>query len=310
LTKVFHIWQKVKEVTSRFFGTFSYQPRDREDRHRSAKPFTSVRIRPRRQLLCFGTIFCCLLFNTNKVQAQKTYKHGVFWGRLVLADRISNKMKWELYAQKRTQNIPGKKSIFGGPHFSSIWLWLNYQVNKELKISVSPIGYFDSNLFFTLPDDAKNPGVKEFRWTVRAEYEIKKWLNYSNRYSVEYRTRDLSHTNNYQPNWRLRYQLKLEKPVKGILSKEKPVSFYVSDEVFIQFGKAVRSNANVFDQNRIAAGLSYEIFPNIKASVSYLNIWQQRINGKDFDQANVLWAVLTFDNLFSQFKKQYQTENQ
>ncbi|MEI9911209.1 MAG: hypothetical protein WDO71_16995 [Bacteroidota bacterium] len=71
----------------------------------------------------------------------------------------------------------------------------------------------------------------------------------------------------------------------------------------MQFGKAVRGNVNVFDQNRIAAGFSYEFVKNVKAGVTYLNIQQQRVNGKDFDNANVLWVVLTFDNLFSQFKK-------
>jgi hypothetical protein len=248
-------------------------------------------------------VYLLLLVNPFTGHAQKTYKHGVFWGRLVLSDRISDKLKWELYCQKRTQNIPGHKNIFGGPHFFSLWAWLNYQVNNEVKLSFSPVGYFDSHLFFTNPEDAGNPGVKEFRWTARAEHEKRKWLNYANRYSVEYRVRDLQHNGNYRPNWRIRYQLRFEKPVKGILSEKKPVSFSLSDEVFIQFGKAVRGNANVFDQNRIVAGVAYEFLHNIKAGINYLNIRQQRINGKEFDNANVLWIVLTFDNLFSQLKK-------
>lgn len=253
--------------------------------------------------------YLLVLVVPSTARAQKTYKHGVFWGRLVLSDRVSDKLKWELYCQKRTQNIPGHKNIFGGPHFFSLWLWLNYQLNDELKLSVSPAGYFDSNLFFTYSEDAGNPGIKEFRWTARAEHEKKKWLNYAGRYSVEYRVRDLQHNGNYQPNWRIRYQLRFEKQVKGILSERKPVSFSLSDEVFIQFGKAVRGNANVFDQNRIAAGISYELLHNVKASINYLNIRQQRINGKDFDNADVLWIVLTLDNLLSQLKKKPGSDN-
>ncbi len=256
----------------------------------------------RKTALCSFFIFFCI-----SLSAQKTYRHSVFWGRLVLSDRITDKIKWEFYGQKRTQNIPGHKSLFGGPHFLSAWLWFNYQLNKEVKLSVSPFGYFDSHLFFTTPLDAENPGVKEFRWVARLEHEKKKWLNYANRYSLEYRTRDLQNNGNYQPNWRIRYQLKLEKQVTGIFSHTKPVTFSLADEVFIQFGKAVKGNANVFDQNRIVAGFSYEFLKNIKAGVSYLNIRQQRINGKEFDNADVLWVVLTFDNLFSQFKKQKST---
>lgn len=238
------------------------------------------------------------------VHAQRTVHHGVFWGRLVLSDKISDKFKWELYLQKRTQNIPGDKNIFGASHFYSAWLWLNYGLSKNLRLSVSPIGYFDSYAFLTEPKDIEVPGIKEFRWVVRLEQEQKfKYFNYSNRYSVEYRRRDINQDDVYLPNWRLRYQARLEKPVKGILSKDKPVSFFVADEVFIQFGKAVRNNPNVFDQNRISAGFSYEVLKNIKTSISYLNIIQQRINGKQFDDAHCIWVVLTFDNLFSQFKK-------
>lgn len=248
-------------------------------------------------------VFLSAIFYPFKAHTQNTYRHGVFWGRVVLSDKITNKLKWELYCQKRTQNIPGEKNIFGGPHFLSLWSWLNYQANKELKLSFSPLGYFDSNLFFTNPGDENNPGVKEFRWTARAEYEKKKWLNYANRYSIEYRIRDLQNNGNYQPNWRVRYQLRFEKTLKGVLSNDKPLSFSIGDEIFIQFGKAVRGNPNVFDQNRIFAGFSYEIFHNIKMTVNYLNIRQQRISGKDFDNANAVWVVLAFDNLFSQFKR-------
>jgi len=234
--------------------------------------------------------------------SQVTRHHGVFWGRLVLADKLTEKLKWELYLQKRTQNIPGEKSIFGASHFSSVWFWLNYSVSKNLRLSVSPFGYFDSYAFLTEPGDVDIPGVKEFRWTARLEQEQKfRIFKFSNRYGVEYRRRDLLHNSDYQPNWRIRYMAKLEKSVPGIL-KNKPVSFFLTDEVFIQFGKAVRQYPNVFDQNRISAGFSVDLLRNIKISASYLNIIQERLNGRDFDDAHSLWVVLTLDNLFSQFR--------
>jgi hypothetical protein len=240
-------------------------------------------------------------------KSQRTYHHGVFWGRLVLSDRITDKLKWEVYLQKRTQNIPGQKNIFEADHFYSTWLWFNFALAKNLKLSLSPFGYFDSYAFLSKASDVANPGIKEFRWTVRLENEQRfKYVTYSNRYSLEYRRRDLYQNDVYLPNWRVRYMVRLEKPVTGILSKSKPLSFFMSDEVFLQFGKAVRGNPNVFDQNRISVGVSYEVLKNVKTSVSYLNILQQRNSGKEFDNADVLWLVLTFDNLFSQFKRQKQ----
>lgn len=239
-----------------------------------------------------------------KTFSQNTRQHGVFWGRLILADRINDKWKWELFVQKRTQNIPGHKSIFGALHYNAIWFWLNYRINKNLKLYLSPIGYFDSYAFLTKAEDVDLPGVKEFRFSARLEQELKgRVVNFSNRFTVEYRRRDINFNDVYIPNWRLRYMARLEKPVKGILRNDKPVAFFIGDEVLVQFGKAVKNNASIFDQNRASAGFSLEVVKNIKTSFAYLNIFQQRASGKSFDDANALWAVVTFDNLFSQFKK-------
>lgn len=238
----------------------------------------------------------------NHLQSQVTRHHGVFWGRLVLGDKITEKLRWEGYLQKRTQNVPGDKNIFGAPHFSSVWLWLNYSLAKTLKLSVSPFGYFDSYTFLTKPDDVEIPGIKEFRWVVRLEQEQKlKWLNYSNRYGFEYRRRDINNNNQYLPNWRIRYQARMERSLSKTLNTNKQISVFLANEIFLQFGKAVRNNPNVFDQNRMSIGCSTELFKNTKLSLSYLKIIQERNNGKDFDDANCIWAVLTFDNLFSQF---------
>lgn len=235
--------------------------------------------------------------------AQKTYNHGVFWGRIVLADTINSKLKWEVLLQKRTQDA-GTGNPFSTPHFVSIWPWLNYSLSKTTRIMISPLGYFDSHLFYNDPLEVKNEGVKELRISLRAENEQKLTLfNFSNRYTLEYRMRDLKYNGDYLHNWRVRYMFKLEKPLRHILSDDKPLSLFVSDEVFVQFGEAVKNNPNVFDQNRVNIGFAYEVVKNIKFSVSYLNIKQSRISGKEFDDANALWIILNFDNLFSQFKK-------
>jgi hypothetical protein len=245
------------------------------------------------------------LLSFSAANAQKTYNHGVFWGRVILADTINSKFKWELYLQKRTQTTSANSAnIFSAPHFFSIWPWLSYKVSKNTKVSVSPIAYFDSHLFYNSPEEVKAEGVKEYRTSLRLENEQKfRLFNYSNRYSLEYRLRDFKHVKNFEPNWRVRYMLKLEKPFLNVLSEDKPVSVFVSDEVFVQFGRAVRNNPNIFDQNRINFGASYEAVKNVKFSASYLNIIQQRVSGEEIDNAHALWLVLTLDNFFSQFKK-------
>ncbi|WP_078351537.1 DUF2490 domain-containing protein [Mucilaginibacter pedocola] len=247
------------------------------------------------------TVLACVI--TSVSYGQKTYGHGVFWARVVLADTINSKLKWEVFLQKRTQDA-GTGNIFSAPHFFSIWPWLSYTLSKTTRVSLSLVGYFDSHLFYNDPSEVKDEGVKEYRISLRAENEQRSRLfNYSNRYSLEYRMRDLKYNGDYLPNWRVRYMLKFEKPLLHVFSHEKPLSVFVSDEVFIQFGEAVKNNPNVFDQNRISFGFAYEVVKNIKFSASYLNIRQSRISGKEFDNANALWMIVTFDNLFSQFKR-------
>ena len=254
--------------------------------------------------LRIGVVLTIFFSFLQPVSAQHTYHHGMLWGRLVLSDKITAKSRWEFFLQKRTQNIPGEKSPIEAHYVTSAWFWLNFMLGRDLKLSVSPFGYFQTNTFLTLPADAELPGVKEYRWAARLEHERKlKWFSFINRIGLDYRRRDIRFNDVYVPNWRARYMARLEKPVPGIFSKVKPVTFILSDEVMFQFGEAVRNNANAFDQNRISAGFSYDIFRNVKTTCSYMNIIQQRPNGKDFDIANALWLVLTFDNLFSQFRK-------
>jgi hypothetical protein len=96
---------------------------------------------------------------------------------------------------------------------------------------------------------------------------------------------------------------KLEKSVHGLLSHRKPVTFQLNDEVFLQFGKAVHNRPNVFDQNRIYLGFNYELLKNFKTSLGYLYGFQERNTGDEFDNVNMLWVVLTFDNVFTQFRR-------
>jgi len=246
-----------------------------------------------------------LLLTVCAASAQQRYNHGVFWFRVAVSDSITSRLKWEAQWQRRTQNNgPGDANIFHSPQVIAYWAWLNYTLNPHVKVSLSPFCYFETRVMNTSPDDTKLPAVKEFRWCGRLEHETKgKLFNFINRYTLEYRYRDLKNNGDYQPNWRVRYQVRLEKPVSGILSPTKPVVFTLSDEVAVQFGKAVRNNPNVFDQNRLYAGAAYEVFTNVKLSVGYLYWFQERSSGEVFDNINTLWTVLTFDNVFSQLKE-------
>lgn len=249
-------------------------------------------------------LLLALLFTiTYSCQAQATYHHGAFWGRIVFADTINSKLRWELWLQQRTQDA-GTENLFKAPLLHNIWPWLNYKFSKSTRISLSPVSYFNTRTFYPSVNAIKDDGVKEYRVSVRVENEQKlKPFNYANRLGLEYRMRDIKYNGNYLPNWRARYMLKFEKPLPNILSKHKPLSVFVSNEVLIQFGDAVKDRSSMFDQNRINFGVAYEVVKNVKVNVSYLKVLQARAAPKEYDDTNALWMMVTFDNLFSQFKK-------
>ncbi|HLL95391.1 MAG TPA: DUF2490 domain-containing protein, partial [Spirosoma sp.] len=164
-------------------------------------------------------------------------------------------------------------------------------------------GYFKHWPLIARQLDIDKGSSREFRWAARLDQEQKlAGFTLLNRYGMEYRFRDLSNTNVFLPNWRVRYMVRLDKPIRIAWLKQ-PFSLVVSDELFVQFGRAVRSNPNVFDQNRLYAGFNLGLARNVRASLGYIYGIQQRSSGREFDYLNILWTVVTFDNVLSQFKK-------
>lgn len=239
-----------------------------------------------------------LIAQLSMAQSKTLYNHNAFWGRVQLSDNITSKIKWEVLLQARTQNNPDEKSnIFAYHQLTSYWLQLHYQVSKELRVSFTPFCYFSTVGLFPQSVEAGGRGIKEYRWTLQAEHTLKlPKLTYSNRYGIEYRNRDLFTPGDYVPNFRVRYRGRLEKSFG-------PVAVFVYDEVFLEFGKAVRASAAIFTQNRLSAGLTYEVVKNIKITPAYVFVVQERASGKEVDKSNVFWFGVSFDNVFSQFKK-------
>ncbi|MFN8354399.1 MAG: DUF2490 domain-containing protein [Spirosomataceae bacterium] len=248
-----------------------------------------------------GIIF--LIFVSCCAKAQTNYHHNIVWGRLVLTDTINKKLRYELFLQHRRQNTQQTDfDVFEANQFTSYWLWLHYTLSPSVKLSVSPIGYFKSWILITQPTDLEKEEVPEWRTSARVDYETRgKFLNVMNRYGLEYRQRDLLNNGVFQPNWRVRYMIRFEKPIKAPWLK-KNLSVVLNDEIFIQFGKAVRGNPNIFDQNRLYGGFNYGFSKHLKGSLGYIWGIQQRISGKEIDYSNMIWGILTVDNLSALFK--------
>ncbi|MFN8115064.1 MAG: DUF2490 domain-containing protein [Bacteroidia bacterium] len=93
-------------------------------------------------------------------------------------------------------------------------------------------------------------------------------------------------TNNYQFNFRFRYRLDLRYPV--IKEKETGNNLFllVGNEVMVNAGNNI--NYNYFDQDRLYAGINYELNKKVSFQIQYMHIWKQASNGLTLYSNNVL----------------------
>ncbi|MEZ0611395.1 DUF2490 domain-containing protein [Fibrella sp. WM1] len=252
----------------------------------------------------FGSLWLVGLCLSVNVFGQAHYQHNVVWGRLALTDTINSRLRWELYIQGRLQNREvGSLNAFTAPQFVSYWPWLTYSIRPTLRVGLSPVGYFKSWLLIADPSEAERQPIREWRIALRLDQEQRfRRFSYTNRYSLERRWRDLANNGLFLPNWRVRYQARLDVPIRANWVKY-GFTVSVSDELFLQFGEAVRANPNIFDQNRLYGGITYGLSKSVRASIGYINQIQQRNSGKEFDHAHVLFGVLTIDNLLAPLRR-------
>jgi len=82
---------------------------------------------------------------------------------------------------------------------------------------------------------------------------------------------------------RVRYLLSFDIP---IFKKKTAPSLVLSDELLIQFGKEMVYNT--FDQNRFFIGIKQSINPKWSYDFGYMNVYQQKISGYQYDMNHTL----------------------
>ncbi|MEO6730450.1 MAG: DUF2490 domain-containing protein [Ferruginibacter sp.] len=85
-------------------------------------------------------------------------------------------------------------------------------------------------------------------------------------------------------NFRFRYRLQATIPIIK-MADERFIKVKISDEIHLNAGNKI--STNVFDQNRIYGGISYDLSQKTAIDMGYLNWFQQRSNG-DFFNRNIL----------------------
>ncbi|QCR22569.1 DUF2490 domain-containing protein [Pontibacter sp. SGAir0037] len=224
-----------------------------------------------------GLIICVVVMFvfSSLVQAQKNVvRQDLFWVRY--QNQLSLNPKWLLQSE-----IDNRMFVFPVKEHHLV-------MRSQIRYTISPLLTAGGGITYALqhPQDPQaeiDLVIPELRG--QQDITLKQTfgkLIMNHRYMVEQRfirkVEDNKLADGYNFNYRLRYRLQGEIPV--LKSESHELRLVVHDEVMLNAGKSVTQN--VFDQNRIYAGLQYGITPALAVELGYMNWYQQRASGKDF----------------------------
>lgn len=144
--------------------------------------------------------------------------------------------------------------------------------------------------FWNWQADLIVPELRPEQWFLyKQQFEKIKWLSVNHRFKLEERfahhVQGDSLVNGYDFTMRFRYRIGLDFRVFAI-GNNHTIRFSASEEIFLQAGKQILYN--IFDQNRVTVGLSYNPIPDVGISVAYMHMYRQRASGTSFDNLNIL----------------------
>ena len=160
---------------------------------------------------------------------------------------------------------------------------LTYKINDKIDITA---GFAHFRFFIT---NNKTRG----EWRPWQEVKISDQINkikLTHRFRVEQRFNELvkndKSTNEYQFNWRFRYRLDLKFPLMKEKENGNNLFGILGNELMINAGNTIVYN--YFDQNRLYAGLNFEVNKKVSLQMQYMHLWQLASNGLNLSSSNVL----------------------
>lgn len=118
---------------------------------------------------------------------------------------------------------------------------------------------------------------------VFAPYErvrLMQWIRFEQRFRKKIKDAD-EWASGFNFNYRLRYNIMLSIPLNKKKMEDKTWFALVNNEVFFNFGKEIVYN--IFDQNRAFAGFGYQFNKHLNFHVGYMNVFQQKASGNQFE---------------------------
>lgn len=250
----------------------------------------------------FQKYIVCLFFMTGlcyEAQSQvvkNTTQVNQVWTGYFSQIRFND--KWGLWTdlQLRTKenfadNLSQSLVRFGLTHYLTD--------NTKLTLGYAWINHFpaDNHAFVSRPEHRI---WQQIQWhTKHPRLRLMQWL----RLEEKFRRKVVSATtlgDDYNYNWKLRYNFLLNVPLGNKAFAPKTVSFVANDELHINFGNEIVYN--YFDQNRFFIGFSYHVNAADNIQFGYMNLFQQLASGNSYRNIHAA-RVFYFHNLDLRKKK-------
>lgn len=237
------------------------------------------------KLFAFALLMQLQLISIAQNADREGLDNRILYTKYYIADFFNDNTKWawELDVVYRRQSELGGSNIFEMPLRYSVRPWIAYQFTKMTRVSLNPIGMFNSAPRYPLESDLDRPFEREVRTTLQFNnYAYYKRLNFTHRLRFESRWRGIDRPEGPTQNYRFRYRIRLRTPINTDYFY-KNNTFYTSQyhEVHVEFGK--NYGTNYFSQSRNFIGLGYRFWDWTRVELGYLYQVNTRGNNRQLD---------------------------
>jgi hypothetical protein len=195
---------------------------------------------------------------------------------------------------------------------SGMWLDLHFRLNENFidhaALSIARVGYtyylsdhvkltaayaYATRYATAGPDVPEHRPWQQIQWTEKKSwFSMMQWIRLEERFRRRVSAGEL--TDDYNFNYRIRYNMSFTIPLKGKQIEAKTPFLFANNEVMINFGKEIVHN--YFDQNRAFLGFGYQFTSHLNAQLGYMYIFQQLPAGNQYININAV-RLFVFHNL-------------
>ena len=226
----------------------------------------------------YSIIMVCLTFGAGFGQKSTEVRDQLWLGYFNQTRLTTRSGIWTDLHLRLTDHFVQSKSM------SILRFGYTYYISDAVRLTA---GY----AYVTAYGQAGAPNVPEHRpWQQVQWYEKKKgfsmmqWLRIEERYRTKVVAGEL--TDDYNFNWRFRYNIMFMIPLKGTAITPKIPFLFFNDEIHINAGKQIVYN--YFDQNRLAIGIGYPFTAHLNVQLGYMNVFQQLPAGNQYVNINAI----------------------